>query len=159
MQLSKGVNSYSTVAEADDYFALRAHTGTWKATTHEDKQRGLVTATGILDGLSWLGCTVVLDQDLAHPRIVTFKDVFNGSWVTLDGSAVHKKIVIATFELAQHILDNTDLLEDTGSVGLIETSAAKLEGISSAALIPPRIRNIIKSLLVSSSANTWFRAN
>lgn len=61
-------NVYSTVAEADDYFQGSTDFVTWGAYTNAERERGLITATRLLERQSWLGAKADDDQDLKFPR-------------------------------------------------------------------------------------------
>ena len=74
MALVKGTNSYVTVAEADSYFAERLHSETWSGASPTDKEKALITATGLLDQKPWVGEAEDELQPLAFPRIGYYYD-------------------------------------------------------------------------------------
>lgn len=70
MALVVGVNSYVTVQEADDYCADRYGYDAWA--TASDKDKALISAADILDGLCvWKGLPSEDDQVLEFPRDIS----------------------------------------------------------------------------------------
>ena len=51
MALQKGINSFVTIIEAEQYFYDRLNQAAWDSATDETVERALVTATGILNDL------------------------------------------------------------------------------------------------------------
>jgi hypothetical protein len=72
--------TYSNLAEADIYFLGSAQLGTWNGYTDAEKERGLITATRLIDRQSWQGEKSDDDQVLDFPR--TGLSDCNGSDVT-----------------------------------------------------------------------------
>ena len=69
MALTKGTDSYATVAEADDYVALTALASTWDALADAAKEIYLKRATQQLDDqVEWPGIIAVRGQSLDWPR-------------------------------------------------------------------------------------------
>lgn len=48
-------NSYASLAEAEAYFATRLHAGEWVKASELDKEKALITATSVIDSLSFSG--------------------------------------------------------------------------------------------------------
>jgi hypothetical protein len=157
MALNKGINSYVTVAESDAYFENRLDSTGWSSVDIALKASSLVTATSILDNLRWTGVAIDSNQPLAFPRVGSYFDPRIGTNVTLSG--VPKRIEQATFELANHLLNNENLLDDTGRVLNLNIGTISLSKIQKPNLIPAAVKTIISPLLINSGSNSWWRAN
>jgi hypothetical protein len=83
-----GINygSYSTLAEADIYYAGSSEFAAWSAFSNSEKERGLISATRLIDRQSWLGAKEDSSQTLAFPR--TGLTDCAGSEVSADESLV-----------------------------------------------------------------------
>lgn len=73
MKFEKGVNSYVSVEEADDYIELFYNTYAplrihWSVLTEEEKQKLLIRSTLQLERLPFSGQREFFDQPLAFPR-------------------------------------------------------------------------------------------
>ena len=157
MALTKGVNSYVTVAESDAYFKDRLDASGWSSADMTLKASALVTATNILDNLHWTGSAISLTQPLAFPRTGNYFDSRLGSMVTLSNTPI--RIEKATFELANHLLTNEGLLDDTGRVLDLNIGPISLTKIQKPNLIPGTVKRLIAPLLINSGLNSWWRAN
>lgn len=158
MALAKGTNSYATRAEANSYFADRLDVAAWTDASDPQKEQSLVTATGMLDDLRWLGAVQSTSQALAWPRAGSYFDPRLGSWVVLD-TTVPDRIVKATYELAHHLLANDGLLDDTGRIKTIAVGPIKLESVRQPPKFPGVVTRFTKPLLYNQGANSWWRAN
>lgn len=158
MALLKGTNSYATVIEADAYFADRLDVSAWTGADSTAKAQALVTATSILDGLTWTGTAVTESQPLAFPRSGEYFDPRVGAYVFMDGT-VPSRIELAVKELAHHLLNNDGLMDDTGSVLNLQVGVINLSNVKSPNLVPGNVRRIIKPLLLNSGSRGWWRAN
>lgn len=159
MPLSKGVNSYATVAEADAYFADRIDVAAWTSGTEVQKSQALITATSILDDLRWVGVAANESQSLAFPRSGFYFDPKLGMDVELNNTTIPSRIIRATYELAYHLLNNDGLLDETGTVRDISVGNINLTNIVNTSVIPLYIRKIIEPLRINSGAAFWWRAN
>lgn len=159
MALSKGVNSYVTVAEADDYFVDRLDVAAWTAADNTQKGQALVTATNTLDTMPWNGTVINASQSLAFPRSGYYFDPRLGQHVTLTSDVMPKRLLQATYELAYHFLNNDGILDDSGVVNDLNIGSISLTTIRAPSLIPATVRRLIKPLLVNSGSNSWFRSN
>jgi len=156
MALTKGVNSNVTVAEADAYFETRLDAAAWTDEQDPDqKVRALCTATQMLDNLDWAGVAVSVDQSLAFPRNGCYFDPRVGANVPMNPTP--KRVEVATFELAYHLLNNDGLLDDTGAVTELSAGPIKLSHIVPASKIPLSVKRQINPLLINGGANTWYR--
>ena len=157
--LLKGTNSYVDVAEADAYFEDRLDVSAWTAATPELKAQALVTATRILDDISWVGTAISEDQSLAFPRNGKYFDPRAGSVIILDPTITPKRIVTSTIELAYHLLNNDGLLDNTGSVLDISVGPISLSRVMAPSTMPRMVKNLIKPLQVNGGSHLWWRAN
>ena len=160
MALQKGINSYVTAGEADVYFADRLNATAWTGATTGEKEQALVTATSQLDNKGWIGYAVSDTQALAFPRVGAYFDPKIGADVILDAN-VPVRIEVATMELAYHLLNNSDLLDDTGTVDDIIVGSIELYDLKSASKFPSTVLQYISPLLdrSGSSSHLWWRAN
>jgi hypothetical protein len=157
MTLAKGVNSYATVGEADAYFADRVDVPDWLAANSTKKGQALVTATRVLDMLDWVGIVVSDTQSLSFPRVGAYFDPKLGYQKNLSG--VPDRIVTATYELANHFLINTGILDDTGRVIDLNLSNLSLGTIINPGVIPSSVLSIIRPIRRNLGTRMWFRAN
>lgn len=159
MAVSKGVNSYVTVAEADAYFANRVDADAWLAANDAKKGQAVVTATSMLDEMTWAGTVISDAQQLAFPRVCEYFDPKAGTILYLTGDIVPDRVIRATYELALHLLLNNGILNDVGGVESISIGSIGLSNLQTAARVPYTVRQIIKPLLINSGSNAWWRAN
>jgi len=158
MALTKGTNSYGTVAEADAHFEDRIDVAAWNDADDERKAQALVTATHTLDDMSWTGVAVSESQTLAFPRVGSYFDPKVGSMVTLDEVTVPSRITYATFELAYHYLNNDGLLDDTGSAIDLQVGRIALKDVKLPGTVPSHVYTHINPLLKNGGSNMWWRA-
>jgi len=157
MALAKGVNCYATVDEAELYFEDRLDVAAWTSATPEQKAQALVTASQLLEQQKWRGRVVAIDQKMAFPREGQYYDPRLGYTVQMEG--VPRRVIIATFELAYHLLNNDGLLDNAGGVDSISIGPVNLSNIKSPETIPAQVYTQIAPLLVSGGASTWWRNN
>lgn len=160
MALTKGLNSYVTVAEATGYFENRLDVAAWTDAADAQKAQALVTATSLLDAITWIGRTASLSQTLAFPRTAAeYYDPFVGDTVALDSNEVPKRILTACYELAYHLLNNDGLLDDTGGVSAINVAGISIDKPQNANKIPTHVRTLISPLKENASSRAWWRSN
>jgi len=154
MALSKNVNSYVTVDEANSYFADRLDVAAWEQASDTQKAQALVTATALLDNLTWDGFAVSDTQLLAFPRIISYFDPRLGRQVNTDTTPT--RILTATYELSYHLLNNDGLLDNTGLVENLQLGPINLTNIRNASVIPLHVKRIFQPLLINKGAfNVW----
>jgi len=158
MALSKGINSYVTVAEANTYFEDRLDVAAWTAASDPMKSQALITASATLNENKWIGTAISESQKLAFPRAGSYFDPRLGLDVTLTNE-VPDRIITATYELAYHLLNNDGILDDTGSVTDLQIGQISLNLINTASTIPSTVTKLIKPLLMNAGMNMWWRAN
>lgn len=161
MALTKNVNSYVTVNEADVYFEDRLDAAAWTSATSSQKSQALITATRMLDNLSWKGSIEDTSQLLAFPRAGSFFDPKYGAEFELNSVYLYRRLYPAVFELAYHLLNNDGLLDSTGSIDEISVGSIKLTNIVEPNVLPKTVSDSIKPLLEtgSTTARSWWRAN
>jgi len=158
MALLKGTNSYVTLAEANTYFENRLNVAAWTEASDLEKSQALVTATSVLNDEKWIGTAISDSQSLAFPRTGTYFDPRLGHDVSLADS-VPGRVIDATYELAYHLLNNEDVLDDTGTVTTVQVGQISLNIDTSASTIPPSVKRLIRPLLINAGSNVWWRAN
>jgi hypothetical protein len=157
MALSKGINSYATVEEADAYFADRLD-NTFSLATSIRKAQALVTATMLINNLNFIGVVSQENQTLSFPRIGYYMDVSGhnlGS--SMDPTPI--RVIKAVYELANHLLTNENLLDDTGKVVSLDISSIKLDHIIPPGKMPSIVLDFLRPLRLNGGGNTWWRAN
>ena len=159
MALVKGTNSYATVAEADVHFEDRLDVAAWHDADDDEKGQALMTGTSILEYMDWTGVVVSETQNLAFPRVGSYFDPRLGMQVAFDSTETPNRIILATYELAHHFLNNDGLLDQTGRVRNLTVGSIVLHKIEAPAKIPANVDRLIKPLLVNAGANLWWRAN
>jgi hypothetical protein len=93
------VNSYVSLAAANEIATSRLFTTPWDASTDATRETALITATALLDRLQWNGSPIALTQSLAWPRVSD--RCHPGYPLTTEVPAA---IVTATVEFAIHLL-------------------------------------------------------
>lgn len=168
MALTKGVNSYVTLGEANSYLEDRADASAWIESSDELKEQCLVTATSIIDEYKFEGAVVDANQDLAFPRSGFFMDQSRGmrqpfssyTFVTTDEveSDLKRDIRLlrrATYELAYHIINNDGLLDRTGTITDIKVGPIELKEVYDPSVTPSTIRSILNPLLKGGGTRYW----
>ena len=94
-------NSYITIEDADDYFAMRVHADNWDAASTATKQKVLMDAVRRLDRIEYTGEKTAETQALEWPRTgVILRDDL------IDGDEIPKRILDAVCELALAVLNS-----------------------------------------------------
>lgn len=158
MALTKNVNAYSSVVEADSYFENRLDAAAWTDADATEKSKALITATSLLETMSWTGEVVSESQPLAFPRSGDYFDPRLGTTAKLTAE-VPKRIIEAQYELAYHLLNNDGLLDSTGSVTALKIGTIDLSEIRNPPKIPSHVSRLIRPLLISGGSSSWWRAN
>jgi hypothetical protein len=157
MALEKGINSFADVSEFDAYFADRFDVDAAITATADQKSQALVSATDMLNELTWTGAIADVNQSLAFPRVGSYFDPRVGYRVSL--SEVPKRVVQATLELAYHLLINEGLQDATGLVKDLQVGPINLTNVLPPPKIPLKVKNIIRPILVNAGSSSWWRAN
>ena len=159
MALIVGTNSYVSVAEADAYFQDRVHQTAWdNASPQTNQEEALTTATSLLDLEPWAGITAVDGQALAWPRTGVVSGSTSGRNIILGslGTGAPDAVKIGCYELALHLINNTDLLEDTGETDSLKVGTISLVSIRKASVIPRFVKRFYQHLLVGGGSRRVF---
>jgi hypothetical protein len=159
MALEEGINSFVSLIDAEEYFQNRLDAAAWVAASTLLKEQALVTATMILDNMSWTGTAIDDHQSLAFPRAGLYYDPKLGKYKFLEDHDVPVRIKVGTFELAHHLLNNDGLLDDTGTVTNLNVGQIALNIKNYPQRIPSIVRNHISPLLEQQGRRVWWRAN
>lgn len=157
LDLVVGVNTFVTWVEADAYFDTRVHNEVWTENL-ETQEEALITASKILDLENWEGITSEPDQAMSWPRVGRITNTRSGWDIVLDTieGGIPRSVKSATCELALHLINNSDLLEDTGDTESIQVSSISLVSITKAEMIPSYIKSMYRELLVGGGTRRVF---
>jgi hypothetical protein len=157
MALVPGVNSFVSVQEFDDFCGERLDMAAAFNADVTAKSAALVSATDLLNELPWTGVVVDPSQQLAFPRSGWYFDPRRGGRVSMEG--IPARIKQATFELAHHLLANEGVQDSSGGVRGLQVGPISLSNIRATPVIPSKVSNIIRPILVNQGASGWWRAN
>ena len=161
MAVLKGINSYVSFNEADKYFETRLDSQAWQTKEDDIKESALVTATSLLDKLTWKG-KVVKETGLSWPRKGFFS---NSSWgvqtkfnsgYSFSDLGIETEISLtkdlrmlrnATYELCIHLLTNEDVINPTDTVEGLKVGSVSLYTITAVSVVPSNILNIVQDML------------
>lgn len=166
MALIQGTNSYVSYAEANDYFDNRIDSAAWYNADQDDRENALITATLILDENQFIGVAVSSTQSLGWPRKgATHFDPKLGLWITYAENEIPKRLKLAVYEMAYHLLANENLLDQKSqtfeeiSVGNI-TVKDNTKDVYRTPIVNSLVKKFLKPLLVTAQVgNSWWRAN
>jgi len=153
------------MAEADAYFDTRIDAGAWINADADDHESALVTATLLLDENQFIGVAVSSTQSLAWPRKdAIYFDPKLGMEKSVTTDTYPKRVKVATFEMALHLLTNENLLDNkTQTFERIKVGSIEIEDSTKDVLkipvLPLRIKKLLSPLLVNGSGKQWWRAN
>jgi hypothetical protein len=105
---ASNANSYLTLAAADSIAEGMIGELSWSDATDDDKKRALITATNGLETLSFIGERSSETQALSWPRRYA-----SCGDKTPDIDEIPREIELATFDLANALLTNPNLLRST----------------------------------------------
>jgi len=157
MALVLGTNSFATVDEFDAYCGDRLDMSAAFEAEATAKAAALVSASDILNELPWTGILADQTQLLAFPRSGTYFDPKVGGRVSLMG--IPPRIKQGTIELAAHLLANEGVQDSSGGVINMVVGEINLTRIQRAPVIPQKVNNIIRPILVNNGSSGWWRAN
>jgi len=160
MALEKDVNSYVSLEEAEAYMGDRLDVAAWDEASDADKAKALVTATSMLDQLTYPGSAISDSQPLAFPRSGMYYDDKLGTYMGMDSQVARTRLDRATCELAYHLLNNDGLLDAGGSVVSLQVGSISLSQITDPPKVPLFVRKMLSGMLLSGgSHSTWWRNN
>ena len=146
-------NSYITVEDADDYFAMRVHADNWDAASTATKQKVLMDATRRLDRIQYTGEKTSDTQALEWPRTgVILRDE------AIDDDEIPARILDAVCELALAVLNSnidTGVPEGVQSFTVGGVSVG-LSGASSSTF-PPEVDRLIAPLRFTPKGNVQLK--
>jgi len=109
-------NSYVTLAAANAYFETVPDSSTWTNKTDDQKNRSLISATRLIDGLSFYGDRCTTTQALKWPR-----EDYTVDGIDLACTLIPDPIKTATYELARALANDTDAITGTtGTTGIYD---------------------------------------
>lgn len=152
-------NCYVTRSDALTYFGDRVDASAFLDADTARQDQALVTATSLLDELTWTGIVEDEDQPLAFPRKGSYFDPRLGYEICFTAGVIPNQIKIANYELGLHLLTNEGLLDNTGNVQSLSVGPINLQRIGVSSVIPATVRRKIRPLLVNGGSSTWWRAN
>jgi hypothetical protein len=155
MAVIKGVNSYRTVGEADEYFENRLDAEAWFSASADEKSKALVTACSIIDRLYWSGTKEDYLQTLAFPRMGIYHTIA-GFPIPIED--IPDSVMDAQCVQAVYLLANPGILNAGDTVDDIEVEGVKLKGLKRSARLSPEVMPLVRDLLTSNKKN-WWRAN
>ena len=161
MAVSKGVNSYSTVAEADAYFEDRLDVAAWTSAAPDQKGRALVTATMLFDQLDWQGSLRDPSQPLAFPRRGLYYSTRAEAPVEYT-EQIPRRVLSGFYEMAYHLLNNDGLLDDSGGVDSLSVGGIALTKIRDPSKFPGVVKKLLRDFVKGGLAGTpklWWRVN
>lgn len=125
---SNSYPTYISVADADIYLAASSSaSATWTALDADQKAQNIVTASRLLDSLSWKGDPTEDDQDLAWPR--------TGTGVSgVEDDEIPQAIVNAAAELAGMNALGVDIMNFTSTASIekrIKAGSVEVENFRS----------------------------
>lgn len=143
-------NSYVTIQEADDYFALRAYADWWDTLVSKDKF--LVTASQQLDWfLSWKGSKTYSDQAMGWPRtgVIIAENEFPDNIIPVEVKKAVYELALSSKEI--------DRSGDQELDGLSEVRAGSLMIKTDTTLyankfepVPDKVKKVVKGFIVNS---------
>lgn len=122
---SASANSYSTIADADAYFATHLYASAWTDQGATEKCQALQMATRLLDQwFDWTGVTASGDQALLWPRV----DVIGPNGYLEASDAIPTRIAQACAELAKALLTSDRTADsETETQGVKRVKAGSVE--------------------------------
>lgn len=154
-----GYTAYTDQATAETRLGGRFGSAatTWLALSDDNKRRTLVTASDILDRLSWLGSQTVASQPRAFPR--TGIEDREGEAVT--STDIPPDIITATIEIAVFVSENAAFAENPTGGNLnkrLKAGSAEIEffrpSSDSAGPLPDQLLKIVGTYLAGQSGST-----
>ena len=151
MALTVGTNSYVSVTAWTE-------AGEIDSNAPINQEEALTTATSLLELEPWAGITSVDGQVMAWPRIGVVCGSRSGRNIILGnlGTGAPDAVKIGCYELALHLINNSDLLEDTGETQSLQVGSISLVSIHKASVIPRFVKRFYHHLLVGGGSRRVF---
>jgi len=150
---ASNANGYCTLAEANSYITNRLHTTVWEDADNQDKIKGIVWATSLLDDLiNWVGLKNGTTQALRWPRTMVW-DIDGQSITSTD---IPQFLKDATAEFAFHLLTDDRTLETNRDLAGFEFMKIgplemKIDTITKKPILPLSVQTMIRNYSVSSA--------
>jgi hypothetical protein len=142
---SASANSYCTVTEADTYHKEKRYHSkdTWLEYSSDEKKRGLIWATRLLDErITWVGAIVSSTQALRWPRAGAYDRDGN----SISSSVIPQFLKDAVAEYA-YFLMASDRMADSDTAGFKEIEVGSLRMVVDKFDRPPTIPDSVISLI------------
>ena len=150
-----GANAYASVSDADAYHLARSNAA-WAAATTGAKETAILSATLVLNGMSWRGRKVA-SRVMAWPR----EDVVDGDGYAISNDVVPAAVADACAELAGAIIDGADPLgvqDRTINEMSVGSVSIKYDSTSPQAPTFPAVQAMLKALLWGANTIRLVRA-
>lgn len=159
--LIKGENSYVSLDEANEWFSGYLYNEAWLASDDEKKERALITSTKILDSYSYKGEPVDPNQKLQMPRNYEYVNAYG---LTCKLNPIPQRYIECLYKLVIHLLNNDDILIDTGWVETLKVASIELQKIHRAEGIPSSILEYLSEFCwdvygFGNKGPIWWRRN
>lgn len=112
---------YSSVSNADDYFATQFNTDVWSNASIEDKEKALTQASRLLDLVRYKGAKTSPEQPHEFPR--------NGD------ATIHNRVLWACYELAFKILQGVNKTDAQQKAKRVKLGPMEIEVDSSSSKV------------------------
>lgn len=153
---STDYTTYSDVADADEHFNGSTNYATWAAFTPDDKARGLVSSTRLLERQAWQGAKEDDCQQLDYPRTGLTDCEGNA----LDADDTTAPVIEASQLLALDILSgeevetsrSTEDLTKRLKAGSVEIENFRGDALTSGGRFPVNVMELIGCFLSGSAA-------
>lgn len=131
-------NSYLEVDEAEELlsqYPQNTQTAAWFALTADEKARGLIAATMVIDGLPFVGCKADRAQRLQFPRHIA-----GYRWSEAGVAEIPPEVKVATSFLAVHLGQGGGGIFAFGDGANVGTGATGLDQFDSVTLGPISVK-------------------
>jgi hypothetical protein len=134
------ITHYGTVVDGDTYFNSSLWGRKWKNSSPSRKQQALVSATQIVDRYNYCGCKANDGQVLQFPRKNSYTDPITGDVTTTSDDNVPNDIAVATYLIADKLLDGWDPDMEADNLNTIQNKYDKVAVLSTREFIPEHLR-------------------
>jgi hypothetical protein len=150
-EITASIKSYSTVAQANAYFADMLYTNAWDTKTDNQKQQALNSATRIIDLFDFIGTKTLSTQPHEWPR----QSVYLNS-LLLPDSDVPQDIIIAQYEIALALAKGIDPEREIRSARITSRGYSSVRTTYDPRLVPEHLMYGVPSALAWSYLSTYF---
>ncbi len=134
------ITHYGTVVDGDLYFNSGLWGRKWKASSPARKSQALVSATQIVDRYNYCGCKANDGQVLQFPRKNTYTDPITGEVTTTSDDDVPNDIAVATYLIADKLLDGWDPDMEADSLPTLQNKYDKVSVMNTREFVPEHLR-------------------